>query len=188
MNAINHGTYGGYRTHISRGIIPCPECREANAAYQRNYKQRTMTPTTRRPPKPPAPHQKPCKTHGCIRPAKAHQLCKRCLQFLDKHGVEPATSTHPQHIRLPFQALNEYLIRRHAEDTVVGRYNAKHSDNQYAEYCGADRRTYSRWKIDGLSPYVADRVAVHLGTLPIFIWGDQFYADILTPELLEQAA
>jgi hypothetical protein len=35
---INHGTYGGYQTHVKRRDVPCDACCRALADYRRRYR------------------------------------------------------------------------------------------------------------------------------------------------------
>lgn len=45
---IRHGTYAGYQQHNRLSIPPCDDCRDALAAYQRDYRSRTGSRDVRR--------------------------------------------------------------------------------------------------------------------------------------------
>lgn len=45
---INHGTYAGYQKHNRLGTPPCDDCRDANAAYARQYRGETARRSARR--------------------------------------------------------------------------------------------------------------------------------------------
>ena len=45
---IAHGTYGGAQAHRRRGETPCDDCKAAQAAYQRAYRDTTSTRDARR--------------------------------------------------------------------------------------------------------------------------------------------
>jgi hypothetical protein len=156
------GTISGYRRHTRLQEPPCGPCTEANRTYARDYRK-TCT------------HES-----GCDKVIHARGLCHRHDRAVN--GDTPPSG----HARLPFQPLADHLQRRHANDSHVGRYYGRHGNHIYAEACGVHPRVFQEWKVNGLTIRAADRAAVHLGTLPIFIWGDQFYADIF--ETLEQAA
>jgi len=159
------GTISGYCRHKRLQERPCVPCTEANRAYKRATKKLCKDPS------------------GCDKAAHTNGLCRRHNR-LTNGNTQPV----PRFTRLPFQPLADYLKRRHANDSQVGRYHGRQSNQVYAEACGVQLRVFQEWKAKGLTVRAADQAAIRLGTLPIFIWGDQFYADILTPELLEQAA
>lgn len=145
------GTVSGYRRHTRLQEPPCGPCTDANRTYARAYKKRCADPS------------------GCDRVAHTNGLC---------HTHNKDHQPNPRTPRLPFQPLADYLERRHANDSHVGRYYGRHSGRIYAEACGVHPRAFQAWKTEGLTIRAADKAAVHLGTLPIFIWGDLFYADI----------
>lgn len=119
-----------------------------------------------------------CTTPGCTRDHYAKALCYQCWQFDYKHGAPPTSHIRPSRIRLPYADLHQYLQDRYGKRDV----------RAYAKVCKVEPSTFDMWVRRGQIPlYEADRVAINLGTFPSLIW-DQFYADILTPELLEQAA
>lgn len=37
---IQHGTEGGYHKELRRGLVTCPDCMAAHAAYVRSYRSR----------------------------------------------------------------------------------------------------------------------------------------------------
>jgi hypothetical protein len=129
----------------------------------------------------------PCTTPHCEADAKSLGLCNSHRKYLDKHGIRPTSNISPRFIRLPFQPLADYLrIYTMTMDLTAGRWKGNPGAGALSEICGVDRRTFQDWTKNGVTLDAADRVAVHLGTVPTLIWGHAYHADILEP--LELAA
>lgn len=56
----------------------------------------------------------------------------------------------------------------------IGKWIALGTDNEFGRRVGVTRSVVQSFKIRGLSPYQADRIAVALNIHPILIWGDSF--------------
>jgi hypothetical protein len=77
--------------------------------------------------------------------------------------------------RLPYEPL-ERLLRAHwdAPTATRGAYGKDHGlwcDTQAATMLGVGRYAIMKYRSRGISPAVADRLACHIGTHPLLVWG-----------------
>lgn len=50
------------------------------------------------------------------------------------------------------------------------------SDDEIGEAVGVNRHTVSRWRENGLSLTVGDRIAIAMGKHPILVWGASYWS------------
>lgn len=79
-------------------------------------------------------------------------------------------------MRLPYEPLERVLCLRWDAPAVEGRGKAPHGDHglfcdgQAATLLGVRRDDIPRFRRDGLTPSMADRLACHIGLHPLLVW------------------
>lgn len=76
--------------------------------------------------------------------------------------------------RLPLEPLWRYVQRRH-RPVVTGQREVFGPTDVAAEV-GVHPRTVMRWRHTGLTWDHADKAAIHLGSHPALIWGNEWWA------------
>lgn len=79
---------------------------------------------------------------------------------------------------LPLDPLWAYVAARHrpvSRGPAHARWTCPFTAVDLAEEVGVSQRQVHRWRAQGLSWMVADRVAVALGTHPAIVWGNAFW-------------
>lgn len=85
---------------------------------------------------------------------------------------------------MPLAPLERFV---RAATAMPSEFEDLFTDAIFAAHMGVSKRSVARWRVSGRVPWItADEIALHLGSHPFFIWGDEWLElDADLPEVRE---